>query len=297
MPKQNSQSEQKTSRDLLSNQRSVVMSLAKGLRILECFGAGGEQLRQTDVARRAGVDNATAFRFLNTLEALGYVARHEDGRHFRLTLKCLDLGFNAIARTPLRDLAHPLLKSLVGHDVEAASLAVQDGTVMVYIDRIQAGLARLGIEMHIGGRVPMFSTAIGRVILAALPEDAARQLLDASDRNPMTAQTITSTAQILKLLPGIRKQGYALVEGENVPGLRIIAAPILDGTGAPLAAISAAAPTFGLKTQDFVSQIAPRIVAASHTLGQAMRAHGGLRSQNQPSQPPRKVTASKQSRT
>src|SRR5947207_4203804 len=82
--------------------KNVVNSLAKGFRVLEAFTSDEPELVLAEIARRTNLDNATTFRLLNTLVMLGYVEKVEDTRKFRLTLKCLDLGFNAIGRSDLR---------------------------------------------------------------------------------------------------------------------------------------------------------------------------------------------------
>src|SRR5215470_13972918 len=138
--------------------KSTVQSLTKGLRVLEAFTAERSEMSLAEVARAADIDNGTAFRFLNTLVILGYI-RKTEAKRFRLTLKCLDLGFRAIGRTELRELARPLLRDLVGPEIEAASVAVLDGAEVVYIERVQAGLARLGIDVRIGSRAPAYSCA------------------------------------------------------------------------------------------------------------------------------------------
>lgn len=91
-----------------SSEKNTVQSLAKGFRVLETFTAQEPELTMAEVARLAGIDNATAFRFLNTLVEIGYVDRVADSRKFRLALKVLDLGFNAIARSDLRARARPI---------------------------------------------------------------------------------------------------------------------------------------------------------------------------------------------
>ena len=139
-------------------EKNLVRSLAKGFAVLHAFTAERDELTLAEVAREAGIDNATAFRFLNTLLLLGYVARVPGTRRFRLTLRCLDLGFNAIARADLRMLARPLLRELVGELNEAASIGVLDGADVVYVERIQAGMARLGVDVRIGSRVPVYSS-------------------------------------------------------------------------------------------------------------------------------------------
>ena len=106
------------------DQRNLVNSLSKGLRVLEAFSAERTEMTLSEVGRAAGIDPGTAFRMLNTLVMLGYVARVPDSKRFRLTLKVVDLGLHAIGRSDLRELARPILRSLVGEISEAASLGV-----------------------------------------------------------------------------------------------------------------------------------------------------------------------------
>src|SRR5262245_64236828 len=113
--------------------KNSVQSLAKGFRVLEAFTADRIEMGLAEVARAAGIDNATAFRFLNTLVQLGYVEKIPEAKRFRLTLKCLDLGFNAIARTDLREFARPLLRELVNETIVAASVAVSEGAARVFV--------------------------------------------------------------------------------------------------------------------------------------------------------------------
>ena len=91
---------------------------------------------------------------LNTLVMLGYISRVPEGRKFRLTLKVTDLGFHAIGGADLREIARPILRSLVGEVSEAASLGVLDGADIVYIDRVRAGLTRIGVDIRIGTTIP-----------------------------------------------------------------------------------------------------------------------------------------------
>ena len=106
---------------------------------------------------------------LNTLTMLGYVARVPDSKRFRLTLKVIDLGLHAIGRSDLRELARPILRSLVGEITEAASVGVLDGGDVLYVERVRAGLTRLGVDIRIGTNIPAVSGVIGHAILAFLP--------------------------------------------------------------------------------------------------------------------------------
>ena len=89
------------------NPKNTVKSLAKGFRVLQAFTAEDPVLKLSEVARRAELDNGTAFRLLETLVMLGYLERFPETKQYRLTLKSLELGFNAIARMDLRIIVQP----------------------------------------------------------------------------------------------------------------------------------------------------------------------------------------------
>jgi IclR family pca regulon transcriptional regulator len=258
------------------NDKNVVHSLAKGFRVLQAFTSEEPELVLAEVARRAELDNATAFRLLNTLVMLGYVEKVTGTRAFRLTLKCLDLGFNAIARADLRTLARPILRGLVGEVNEAASIGVLEGAEVVYIERMQAGMTRLGIDVRIGSRVPVHSTAIGQAILGFLPKDTQVKILEAAPRRKLTEKTITDLTRLLQRLKRVRARGYAISDQENVPGLLVLSAPVLDVDGFPVAALSVAAPAFRMSIDDFEAAAAQPLLRAAQELSRALNATGGF---------------------
>src|SRR5437667_6641203 len=233
------------------SRKNVVNSLAKGFRVLEAVTSDEPELGLAEIARRTNLDNATTFRLLNTLVMLGYVEKVEDTRKFRLTLKCLDLGFNAIGRSDLRTQARPVLRSLVGEVNEAASIGVLEGVEVVYIERMQAGMTRLGVDVRIGSRVPVHSTAIGHAIVGFLPREEQERILAAAPRKKITDRTVTDVKALLKRLRQVRERGYAVADQENVTGLCVLAAPILDSDGFPAAGLSVAPPACRMSAQAF----------------------------------------------
>ena len=268
--------------DKTASDKNSVQSLAKGFRVLEAFTADRIEMGLAEVARAANIDNATAFRFLNTLVQLGYLEKLAEAKRFRLTLKCLDLGFNAIARTDLRELARPLLRELVNDTIEAASIAVPDGIDIVYVERVQAGLVRLGVDVRIGSRVPAYSTAVGQAILAHLPHETQVKLLEAAPRRKLTPTTLTRLDALLTKLEQIKRAGFALSDQENVTGLRVLAAPVLDADGVPLAALSVAAPAFAMPLKAFDAASRKPVMAAAARLSRAVQAAGaGVSPMNQ----------------
>lgn len=261
-----------------ANAKNTVQSLAKGFKVLQAFTAQEAELTMAEVARKCGVDNATAFRFLNTLVDLGYVDKVDNTRRFRLSLKVLDLGFHAIAHSDLRTLARPILRSLVGEVNEAASVAVLDGSDVMYAERVQAGLTQLGVDVRIGSRVPAYSSAVGQAILAWLPREAQLRVLRGQPLIRRTATTLTDMDALLQRLDTVRTRGYAVSDQENVSGVVVLAAPVFDIDGLPIAALSVAAPVWQITLQQFEAGTAAAVLQASTTLARALQATGGYAS-------------------
>ena len=254
--------------------RSVVNSLAKGLRVLEAFTHDRLEMTLSEVARAAGLDPGTAFRMLNTLVMLGYVARVPESRRFRLTLKVIDLGLHALGRADLREVARPILRSLVDEVSEAASLGVLDGADILYVERVRAGLTRLGVDIRVGTNIPAVSGIIGHAILAFLPAAERDRVLAAQPRRGEMATRLLPRTQLLPLLAAIRKRGYALQESMFGNGLHILAAPVLDLDGYPVAAVSVATPSVRVSLDDLrVRALAP-VRAAAAEIARAVQASG-----------------------
>ena len=254
--------------------KSQVLSLAKGFRVLEAFDSENRELTLSQIATKTGLDPGTAFRILRTLVELQYLKEVPGAKHYYLSLKVLGLGFHAIARMNPHDSARPVLRALVGQVREAASIGVLDGADVVYVDRVHAGLARLGVEVRIGSRVPVYSSAIGQALIAHLPKAERARILNLRPRVKITPNTPTNMAQLEERLKCVRDKGYALSDQEAVLGLRIIAAPILDADGLPYAAVSVASPVMSRSLQEFVSTSVEPVLAAAGELASIYRLAG-----------------------
>ncbi|KQN70713.1 IclR family transcriptional regulator [Duganella sp. Leaf61] len=259
--------------------KNTVQSLAKGFKVLQAFTAQEPELTMAEVARKAGLDNATAFRFLNTLVGLGYVDKVDNSRLFRLSLNVLDLGFHAIARSDLRTLARPVLRGLVGEVNEAASIGVLDGSSVVYVERVQAGLTQLGVDVRIGSRVAAYSSAVGQAILAWLPQDQQVKVLRGQPLVKLTETTLTDIDALLERLAQIRATGYAVSNQETVAGLYVMAAPVLDIDGLPVASLSVAAPAHRSTLRQFEENTIAGVVVAAGQLSKSLQATGGYAGQ------------------
>lgn len=243
---------------------------------MEVFGGDEQGYVLSELARMAGLDNATTHRLLNTLVMLGYVERNDMTRRFTLSLKCLDLGFNSIARTDMRTLARPLLRKLVGPAAEAASLGILDGNEVIYIERIQAGMVRLGVDVRIGYRIPVYSTALGLAILSTMPESEQRNMLNKIALEKLTPSTVTDIDQIIGRLRVINEAGYVVSDQETVAGLRVIAAPVTDIDGIAVAGVSVAVPASGQTREEFEQALRDPLIETAQTLSRGIQASGGF---------------------
>ena len=213
----------------------MISSLAKGLRVIECFSADAPRLSISDVARMTGLDRATARRCLLTLHHEGYA--DYDGKFFALTPRILRLGMGALASLPLPQIVQPWLDQLADQIGQSCSVSILDGAEIVYVARA-AQRRVMSIGLMPGSRLPAHCTSLGRVLLAALPEAEARALIERSDLAPRTPLSLTDPEAIMARVSAARADGYAIIDQEVELGLRSIAVPLINARGQTLAALN-----------------------------------------------------------
>ena len=214
-----------------------VRALAKGLAVIEAFDARSPSMTLSDVAKKTGLSRGTARRLLLTLVELGYAGF--DGKRFSLQPRALNLGFAYLHSRSLWQLGQPYMVELVERVHESCSIAVLDGSEIVYVARVPTAARIMSINLGIGTRLPAFATSMGRVLLAGLaPEEVKRLLEQASPLPKYTPKTINEPAALLREIDLVRKQGWALVDQELETGLRSIAAPIVDSSARVAAALN-----------------------------------------------------------
>jgi IclR family pca regulon transcriptional regulator len=212
-----------------------VQSLERGLKVIRAFDAEHRELGLSEVARAADLTRASARRFLLTLTALGYVSL-ADGR-FSLTPRVLELGYAYLSALSLPEVAQPHMEGLVARVNESSSISVLDDTEIVYVARVPTRRI-MSITLSVGTRLPAYATSMGRVLLAALAPDERRGRLERSERRALSAHTVTDLAALEELLERVDAQGWAAVDQELEEGLRSLAVPIRDVSGAVVAALN-----------------------------------------------------------
>lgn len=217
-----------------------IKSLGKALRLLDCFSEREPQWRVTDLARRLHMPKSTVSNILTTMEAAGYVRQCPDGS-YRLGLRVFELGF--VARNALGVKAHvlPILEEVFQATEEIVYLTIPREGRVLYIEALYP-TKRL-IQYSIVGRTgPMHCTGCGKAMLASMPPEKVRAVVDTYGLPRFTEDTITTWDGLMAELDEIRRQGYAIDRGEHNVGVHCVAAPILGAGGQLLGAISLSGP-------------------------------------------------------
>jgi len=242
---------------------AYVQSFARGLDVIRSFSARTPAQTLSQVAERTGLTRAGARRILLTLQTLGYVESQD--RLFRLTPRILDLGFAYLSSMPMWNVAEPVMEALVAQVSESSSAAVLDGTDIVYVLRVPTRkIMRIGLG--VGSRLPAYCTAMGRMLLADLPEDEMLRRLEQSDLQAKTRHTVTEIDALRAKVEQARRQGWCLVNQELEEGLIAVAAPLVNHAGRTIAALNISGQVNRTNAKVMQDTMVPALVAAAREM-------------------------------
>ncbi len=212
-----------------------VEALAKGIAVLECFDAAHPDMTLSEIARRVGLTPAAARRSLITLSALGYVG--SQGKRFHLRPKVMTLGSGFYFAAQIDELLLPELRQIVEAHGDAASVAMLDGTDVIYIAHHSTQRARRA-SATLGARYPAHATSLGRVLLAGLPDDQLDRAFEQMTPVELTSRTVTSKEELRRLVWKARDLGYATTVDQLDYGITALAVPIRNAEGRVVAALN-----------------------------------------------------------
>lgn len=212
----------------------AVKSVLAALDVLERF-ASDDELGVSDIARRLGVAKSTAHRLLTSLRSRGLAERNPETGQYRLGVHLFELGQLAQDRMRLRTCAMPLLEELRQASGFTVQLAIPTGADVPFIERLET-LRGLKLMSGVGRRLPAHATASGKVIAAHDPELAQRRRV--AGFPALTGGTIRTAEDFDRALSLVRRRGVATNLGEAQIGCSAVAAPVLDGSGRAVAAVS-----------------------------------------------------------
>ena len=218
----------------------ILSSLDHALDVLNLF-FDREELTAAQAAKELGVSRTAAFRMLYTLEAKGYLTRSAEGG-YRLGIRLFSLGALAQSRMVLTGLVRPYLSRLAGETGETAHLGIMDGAChVVFADKV---LGRLNLKMDtvLGDRRWAHQTALGKAMLAGKTREQLEQYARAADFRCLTPNGITTCEELYAEIELTRQRGWAIDNEEGEEGLTCYAVPIIDRSGAAIAAISCSGP-------------------------------------------------------
>lgn len=205
------------------------------MRALEYVAAVGEA-GVTDVADALQLPRASAHILLSTLADAGYVRQTRRRGRYRLDVKVLSLAQTVLRQMPVRERAASLLHELAGATGLPAYLAILFRDQVMTVDRI-VPLPKPEARSDLGHTNPAYASSMGKAILAHLPSGRLEEYLARVRPEPQTDRTITDVDALRAELELIRRQGYALSEGEHRPNVRSVAAPVFDYEGDVVASI------------------------------------------------------------
>ncbi len=240
-------------------------SLERGLAILGCFTPSRPVLGIADIADDLGMSRSTTHRYVITLVALGYLEQGAS-RKYRLGLRVTDLGMSALNSTGLREHAHPYLEELRQRTSYTVSLGVLDATDVLYVDRVRSyrrGQGTIDLNLHPGSRLPAYCTAMGKLLLANLPEAEQRELIAAMKLTKRGPNTITSKKALREELDEINQAGFAVNDQELAADLFSIAAPVRNEAREVVAAVNLTAHSSMISLEEMVDALGPHLVSTA----------------------------------
>ncbi|MDB5685923.1 MAG: IclR family transcriptional regulator [Rhizorhabdus sp.] len=247
----------------MDNDPDFMMSLARGLTVLESFAEHRVPMTIAQASQRTGLSRSAVRRCLHTLTQLGYAA--QDGAQFTLRPKTLSLGFAYLSSNGLAAAAQPLLdrtRDILG---ESCSLGVREGDDVCYVGR-SATIGIMSIALSVGSRLPLYCTSMGRVLLAASPPDERQAYIDRADLTARTDRTHTDRGALLDLIETVAAEGFALIDQELEVGLRSIAVPVRGRHGGVIGAINIGTSSARVSAAELRSRHLPELRGAAREL-------------------------------
>ena len=243
-------------------------SLERGLAILQTFTPERPVLGIAEIADGLGMSRSTAHRYVITLAALGFMEQCAN-RKYRLGLRVTDLGMSALNSTGLREQSRPYLEELRRDTSYTVSISVLDGFEILYIDRARSfrrGQNKIDFNLRPGSRLPAYCTAMGKVLLANLPEAEQRELISEMVLARRGPNSITSKKALRTELEHVLAEGIAVNDEELAQGLYSIAAPVRTESREVVAAMNIAAHVSMISVEEMVDALGPHLVASAASL-------------------------------
>lgn len=242
-----------------------IKSIDKAVKVLNLLSSNKQEVGISEMSETLKMSLATVHRIVSTLKYHNYVIQNQKTKRYRLGIKLFELGCHVQNSKNIIKIVKPFLKELSQATQETANLAILEGKYVIYLDTIES-LKTLRTGINPGTKTLAHCTALGKCILAFLPENDFEQLYGDNECLPSLTPQSISTLTALKIeLKKVREKRYALDKEESLKGINCIGVPILNELSEPIAAISITGPAsrfFSSKIEDAKD----RLLAASKNI-------------------------------
>jgi DNA-binding IclR family transcriptional regulator len=219
----------------------IITSVKKALEILKLFHTVSPELTLSEITDHMGLNKSSVYKLVTTMVEAGFLEKDPVTNHYRLGLFVLELSSKVVGSDDVRELARPVLEQLSRKTGEIIHLSTLEGADIIYLEKV--GQAQpLTVATKIGERAPAYCSAMGKALLSGLSRAELEKTLGPGPFKGYTPNTITELAVLEEELDRVRRQGYAIDDEEAFPGIKCVAAPVRDGEGGIIAAISATVP-------------------------------------------------------
>jgi DNA-binding IclR family transcriptional regulator len=235
--------------------------------LLVALGQAGRPLSIRELGLQTSLPRPTVHRLLMTLQTGGMVT--PVGGRYVIGSRVLWLASRRLAQVELRAVGRPYLLDLRNKTGETVHMAVLEQGQVVYVDKVESP-GPMRMASAIGGIMPAHSTALGKAMLAYLPTDQVRTILQRQGMVRRTAQTITDTERLLADLEAVRDRGYSIDNVENEEGIRCVGAAVFDHQGRVAGAISVSGSAHSITVERIRRELGPRVRETARLISRAM---------------------------
>ena len=242
-----------------------VQAIERGCRILDHLSRGKQSYSIHDLSLSLNLPKPTIHRILSTLRPFGFVAQDELSKEYHLGFRLVELGHTVLDRIDLRKVAEPFLSNLAKLAQETVHLVILDQGEIVYLDKVEQVDDQRSLRMasRIGMRNYAHSCAVGKVLLATLPDVEVAEIIAQRGLPRLTKSTIVHPEELKKHLANVKTQGYAVDDEENEEGIRCVAAPVMNNRGEVIAAISISGPSVRLTEERIHNKLEKQVMKSA----------------------------------
>ena len=249
---------------LAARDRQFVTSLSRGLDVLRAFRPGEATLGNQEIAERTGISKPTVSRLTHTLLELGYLTYAARSGRYQLGPGVLSLGYSMIAGLEVRERARPLMEELAASTNLTVAIGERDRLNIVYLDCCR-GTQTVALSLNVGSRIPLGTTALGRAILAKLPDGEREYLLRAlRERDPADFARIEKGVD--QAVRDIGTKGFCASFGDWRPDVNSIGVPVVSLDGERVFGLICGGPSFNVSAEFLIEQVAPRLTQIARDL-------------------------------